>query len=75
MYLSNVEGPNRKGRPLGRQEDMVKEYVSGKGSEGKWVGVGKEGVYELGEVEVHLSWPPPLGDASRGNEVSELLID
>ncbi len=26
VYLSSVEGPNRRGRPLGRWEDMVKEY-------------------------------------------------
>ncbi len=28
VYLSSVEGPNRKGRPLGRWGDGVKEYVS-----------------------------------------------
>ncbi len=28
VYLSSVEGPNRRGRPLGRWEDRVKEYVS-----------------------------------------------
>ncbi len=28
MYLSSVEGTNRRGRPLGRWEDKVKEYVS-----------------------------------------------
>ncbi len=28
VYLSNVEGPNRRGRPLGRWEGKVKEYVS-----------------------------------------------
>ncbi len=27
MYLSSVEGPNRRGRPLGRWEDIVKEYL------------------------------------------------
>ncbi len=41
MYLSSVEGPNRRGRPLGRWEDKVREYVS----EGSKVGVGKEEVY------------------------------
>ncbi len=44
VYLSSVEGPNRKGRPFGRWEDKVKEYMM-RGSRGKWVGVGKEGVY------------------------------
>ncbi len=27
VYQSNVEGTNRRGRPLGRWEDRVKEYV------------------------------------------------
>ncbi len=28
VYLSSVEGTNRRGRPLGRWEDRVREYVS-----------------------------------------------
>ncbi len=28
MYLSSVEGPYKRGRPLGRWEDMVNEYMS-----------------------------------------------
>ncbi len=31
VYLSSVEGPNKRGRPLGRWEDRVKEYVSERG--------------------------------------------
>ncbi len=34
MYLSAVEGPNRRGRPLGRYEDRVKEYMSERGVRG-----------------------------------------
>ncbi len=34
VYLSSVEGTNRRGRPLGRWEDRVKEYVSEKGVRG-----------------------------------------
>ncbi len=34
MYQSNVEGPNRRGRPLGRYEDKVREYVSKRGARG-----------------------------------------
>ncbi len=34
VYLSSVEGPHRRGRPLGRLEDMVKEYVSERGVRG-----------------------------------------
>ncbi len=35
VYRSSVEGPNRRGRPLGRWEDNVKEYVSERGEEGR----------------------------------------
>ncbi len=38
MYVSSVEGTNMRGRPLGRWEDRMK------GSEGKWVEVGKKEV-------------------------------
>ncbi len=34
VYWSSVEGPNRKGRLLGRWEDRVKEYVSERGVRG-----------------------------------------
>ncbi len=34
VYQSSVEGPNRRGRPLGRWEDKVKEYVSERGMRG-----------------------------------------
>ncbi len=34
VYLSNVEGSGRRGRPLGRWEDRVKEYMSGRGVRG-----------------------------------------
>ncbi len=45
VYQSSVEGPNRRGRPLGRWEDKVKEYMSERRAMEKWVGVDKEGVY------------------------------
>ncbi len=31
VYLGNVEGMNRRGRPLGRWEDRMKEYVNERG--------------------------------------------
>ncbi len=31
VYRNSVEGPNRRGRPLGRWDDRVKEYVSERG--------------------------------------------
>ncbi len=34
VYLSSVEGPNRRGRLLGRWDDKVKEYVSEMGVRG-----------------------------------------
>ncbi len=40
VYRSSVDGPNRRGRPLGRWEDKVKEYMSERGAGGnglEWV--------------------------------------
>ncbi len=37
VYLSNVEGPYRKGRPLRRWKDRVKKYVSERGVRGNWL--------------------------------------
>ncbi len=34
MYLSSVEGPNRRGRPLGRWEARVKGYMDERGVKG-----------------------------------------
>ncbi len=34
VYLGSVEGTNRRGRPLGRWEDRIKEYVSERGVRG-----------------------------------------
>ncbi len=34
VYQSSAEGPNRRGRPLGRWEDRVKEYVCERGVRG-----------------------------------------
>ncbi len=34
VYQSSVEGPNRRGRPLGRWEDKEKEYVNERGVRG-----------------------------------------
>ncbi len=70
MYLSSVEGPNRRGRPLGRWEDRVKEYVS----EGKRVG-GQGGSAWIGRGGGPPAVAISLVDASGGSEASELLID
>ncbi len=34
VYLGSVEGTNRRGRPLGRWENRVKEYMSERGVKG-----------------------------------------
>ncbi len=34
VLVASVEGPNRRGRPLGRSEDGVKEHVSERGVRG-----------------------------------------
>ncbi len=34
VYLSSVEGPSRRGRPLGRWEDRRKEHMSERGVRG-----------------------------------------
>ncbi len=36
VYLGSIEGTNRRGRPLGRWEDRVKEYVSERGNGLEW---------------------------------------
>ncbi len=68
VYLSNVEGPRRRGRPLGRLEDRVKEYMSDRG------------VRQGGSVWIERGGGPfamatHLGDVPEGSESSELLID
>ncbi len=41
FYWSSVEGPNKRGRPLGRWENRVKESVSEReGKEMGWSGQG-----------------------------------
>ncbi len=34
VYWSSVEDPNRRGKPLGKWEDKVKEYMSERGERG-----------------------------------------
>ncbi len=74
MYLSSGEGRNRRGRPLGRWEDKVKEYVSDRGVRGnglEW----EEGSVWIGRGGDPSAVATPLGDASGGSEALELLID
>ncbi len=62
MYRSSVEGSHRRGRPLGRWEDKMKEYLSG-----------EQARRECMDRE---SWRTVChGDAFGGSKASELLID
>ncbi len=72
MYLSSVEGPNRRGRPLGRWDDRMKEYMSERGVRGnglEWQG----GSVWVGRGGGPSAVATPLRDASRGSEMSKLL--
>ncbi len=74
VSLSSVEGPNRRGRPLGRWEDRVKEYVSEKEVRGN----GLE--WARGSVRIRRGGGPSfmattLGDTFQGSEVLELLTE
>lgn len=68
--MSNIEGPNKKGRPLGRGKDRKKEYTSERGT-------GRRGRLEEAKRE-HLAremWELsaaaiPLGTAPGGSEAS-----
>ncbi len=74
VYLSSAEGTNRRGRPLGRWKDRVKEYVSKRGGR-------KNGLdWTRMECMAKEKWravcrATSLVDASRESEASELLID
>ncbi len=66
-----VEGHSRRGRPLGRWRDRVKEYMCERGATRR-AGLdqaSKEGVFGQGEVDTFLPWPHPwetfLGGARR----------
>ncbi len=73
VYLSSVEGMNRRGRPLGRWEDKVKEYVSERGGRGNGLEWARSACIGRGGDPSAVA--TPLGDASGGSEALELLID
>ncbi len=64
VYLSSVEGPNRRGWPLGRWEERVKEYVSERGMRGNGLEWARRECME-GEVEIGLPWSPLGGHFQR----------
>ncbi len=73
VYWNSVEGHNRRGRPLGRWKDTVKEYVSDRGARGNGLERARR------ECMDRERWRSVccghLEDASRGSEASKLLID
>ncbi len=74
IYLSSVEGPNRKGRPLGRWEDRMKEYPSERRVRGNGLEWAKRSVW-VWRGGKPSAMATPLGDASGGSKASGLLID
>ncbi len=60
VYLSSVEGPNRRGRPLGRWEDRVKEYVSERGGRGSGLEWARRKCMDR-ERWRSICWGHPLG--------------
>ncbi len=77
VYLGRFEGTNRRGRPLGRWEDRMKEYVSERGVRG----IGLE--WARRECMDRERWRPvcrdhvctPFGDASGSRERGIRAID
>ncbi len=74
VYRSNVEGPNRRERPLGRWEDKVKEYVSERDARGTGLELARRECMDR-ERWRSVCCGHPSGYASRGSKVLELLID
>ncbi len=74
VYVSSVEGPNRRERPLGRWKDRVKEYVSEGGVRVNELELVKR---ECGDRERWRSvcCGHPLAGHFRRSESSKLLID
>ncbi len=74
VYLSSVEGMNRRGRPLLRWEDRVKEYVSERGVKGNGLDWARRECMNRERWRV-VCCGHPLRDTSGGSEVLVLLID
>ncbi len=75
VYQSSVEGPNRRGRPLGRWEDKVKEYVSESEVRGNGLEWTRRECMDRERWRSISHGHPPFGDSSGGSEALELLID
>ncbi len=61
MYESELEGPNRRGRPLGRWKDRAEEYLGGRDING-WEGLEQASrLCREREVKTLMPWPPLKG--------------
>ncbi len=62
VYESELEGPNRRGRPLGRWKDRVEEHLGERGINGRGVLEqvrGSVGIGRAGDCSAAAShWPP-----------------
>ncbi len=74
VYLRSVEGPNRRGKPLGKWEDRVTEYVNERRVRGNGLELSRRECMDR-ERWRSVCRGHPLGDPSGGSEASELCID
>ena len=64
MYVSEIEGPKRSGRPVVRRKNKVKEYMLDRGDI-----LNKQG----GRGGGPAAMVNPFGNISEGNEASETI--
>ncbi len=72
--MSSSEGTNRRGRPLGRWKDKVKEYVGERGVRGNGLEWARRECVDRERWKFVCRGHPP-GDANGESEASELLTD
>ncbi len=75
VYRSSVDGLNRRGRPFGRWEDRVKEYVSERGVKGNGLEWARRECMDREKWRSFCHGHPHGGRSRREQGVIELLID
>ncbi len=71
VYVSEIKGPSRKGRPLGRWKDTVRQYMSERGAT-RGGGLEQGGSVCIGRGGGSSAVATPLRDIPGGSEASEL---
>ncbi len=72
VHVSEIEGPSRRGRPLGRWKDRLKKYMSERGdARGEGLNKQKRSVW-IGRGRGSSVVTTHLGDVPEGSEASEL---